>query len=84
MARPQRPNLTEAAILTETTSERPASHAVKARRVHQEIRTLPVTLPAPRRTDRTLPDVEITALQPAQDTELGFRIAQAVEHRHPQ
>jgi len=38
------------------------SHDCKARTVHQQIRTVRVTLPAPRRPDRTLPDVQITAI----------------------
>jgi hypothetical protein len=57
-----RQHLGETAVLTKTTFERPASHGCKARTVHQEIRTVRVTLPAPRRPDRTLPEVEITAL----------------------
>lgn len=57
-----RQHLAEAPVLTETTFERPASHGVKARKVHQQIRTVRVTLPAPRRPDRILPDVEITAI----------------------
>jgi hypothetical protein len=57
-----RQHLAEAPALTETTFERPASHGVKARTVHQQIRTVRVTLPAPRRPDRILPDVDITAI----------------------
>ena len=57
-----RQHLDEAAVLTDTTCERPASHGAKARTVHQQIRIVRVTLPAPRRPDRTLPEVEITAL----------------------
>ncbi|WP_295580051.1 IS4 family transposase [uncultured Lamprocystis sp.] len=37
-------------------------HGVTACTVHQELRAVRVTLPAPRRPDRTLPAVEITAL----------------------
>jgi hypothetical protein len=57
-----RQHIEEAAVLTETTFERPARHGGKARTVHQEIRTVRVTLPAPYRPDRTLPAVEITAI----------------------
>ena len=57
-----RQQVAEAPILTATTFERPASHGCKARTVHQEIRTVRVTLPAPRRPDRTLPPVTITAI----------------------
>jgi len=57
-----RQHLGETAVLTETTFERPASHGGKARTVHQEIRAVRGTLPGPRRPDRTLPAVEITAL----------------------
>ena len=42
-----RQHLGETAVLTETTFERPASHGGKARTVHQEIRAVRVTLPAP-------------------------------------
>lgn len=52
----------EAPVLTATTFERPASHGVTARTVHQELRAVRVTLPAPRRPDRTLPAVDITVL----------------------
>jgi hypothetical protein len=57
-----RQHLAAAPVLTETTFERPASHGVKARVVHQQIKVLRLTLPAPRRPDRKLPDVEVTAL----------------------
>ncbi len=57
-----RQHLDEAPVLTETTFERPANHGGKARTVHQQIRTVRVTLPAPYRPDRTLPEVEITAI----------------------
>jgi hypothetical protein len=60
--RTMRQHLAEAPILTQTTFERPATHGVKARPVHQQIRALRITLPAPDRPDRTLPDVEVTAL----------------------
>jgi hypothetical protein len=57
-----RQHLAEAPVLTETTFERPATHGSKARVVQQQIKVLRVTLPAPSRPDRTLPDVEVTAL----------------------
>ena len=57
-----RQHLAAAPLLAATTFERPASHGVTARTVHQELRAVRVTLPAPRRPDRTLPAVEITAL----------------------
>lgn len=57
-----RQHLAAAPVLTETTFERPASHGVKARVVHQQIKALRLNLPAPRRPDRQLPDVEVTAL----------------------
>ncbi len=57
-----RQHLAEAPVLTETTFERPPRHGAKARPVHQQIRVLRLTLPAPRRPDRTLPEVEVTAL----------------------
>ena len=57
-----REHLAAAAVLTETTFERPASHGVKARVVHQQIKALRLTLPAPRRPDRKLPEVTITAI----------------------
>jgi len=57
-----RQHLAAAPVLTETTFERPASHGCKARTVHQQIHTVRVTLPAPRRPDRTLPEVAITAI----------------------
>ena len=57
-----RQRVAEAPVLTETTFERPANHGVKARRVHQQIRVVRLTLPAPKRPDRQLPDVDVTAL----------------------
>jgi hypothetical protein len=57
-----RQHLAAAPVLAETTFERPAGHGVKARVVRQQIKALRLTLPAPRRPDRKLPDVEITAL----------------------
>jgi hypothetical protein len=57
-----RQHLAEAPVLTETSFKRPASHGAKARVVHQQIKVLRVTFPAPKRPDRTLPDVEVTAI----------------------
>jgi hypothetical protein len=57
-----RRHLTDAPVLAETTFERPATHGCKARTVHQQIQVVRVTLPAPHRPDRTLPDVEVTAI----------------------
>ena len=57
-----RQHVAEAPVLAATTFERPASHGCKARTVHQELRAVRITLPAPRRPDRTLPAVDITAL----------------------
>ncbi|AUB80004.1 IS4 family transposase [Candidatus Thiodictyon syntrophicum] len=57
-----RQQVAEAPVLAATTFERPASHGCTARTVHQELRAVRITLPAPRRPDRTLPAVEITAL----------------------
>ncbi len=57
-----RQHLADAPTLTETAFERPASHGIKARVVQQQIKAIRVTLPAPRRPDRVLPDVEVTAI----------------------
>jgi hypothetical protein len=57
-----RRHLADAPVLAETTFERPATHGCKARTVHQQIQVVRVTLPAPHRPDRTLPDVEVTAI----------------------
>ena len=54
--------LDAAAVLTEITFERPATKGAKARQVTQEIKVVRVTLKAPWRPDRTLPDVTVTAL----------------------
>jgi hypothetical protein len=51
-----------AAVLTEITFERPASNGRRARSVHQQIKVVRVTLKAPSRPDRTLPEVTVTAL----------------------
>ncbi len=57
-----RQHLADAPVLAETTFERPATHGLKARVVQQQIKAIRVTLPAPHRPDRTLPDVEVTAI----------------------
>ncbi|WPL14288.1 IS4 family transposase [Thiorhodovibrio litoralis] len=54
--------LDAAPVLTEITFERPATKGAKARQVTQEIKVVRVTLKAPWRPDRTLPDVTVTAL----------------------
>jgi hypothetical protein len=51
-----------AAVLTEITFDRPASNGRRARTVHQQIKVVRVTLKAPSRADRTLPDITVTAL----------------------
>ncbi len=57
-----RQHLAEAPVLTEITFERPAGHGTKARVVQQQIKSVRITLPSPRRPDRKLPDVEVTAI----------------------
>lgn len=54
--------LDAASVLTEITFERPATNGAKARQVTQQIKVVRVTLKAPRRPDRTLPNVTVTAL----------------------
>jgi hypothetical protein len=51
-----------APVLTEITFERPPAKGRRARTVHQQIKVVRVTLKAPARPDRTLPDVSVTAL----------------------
>jgi hypothetical protein len=51
-----------APVLTEITFDRPASNGRSARSVHQQIKVVRVTLQAPSRPDRTLPEVTVTAL----------------------
>ncbi|MCP4737060.1 MAG: IS4 family transposase, partial [Bosea sp.] len=51
-----------APVLTEITFDRPASNGRRARTVHQHIKVVRVTLKAPLRPDRTLPDITVTAL----------------------
>jgi hypothetical protein len=57
-----RPVLDAAPVLTEVTFDRPASNGRFARAVHQHIQAVRVTLKAPSRPDRILPDVTVTAL----------------------
>jgi hypothetical protein len=54
--------LDAAPVLTEITFERPAAKGRPARTVHQQIKVVRVTLKAPARPDRTLPEVTVTAL----------------------
>jgi hypothetical protein len=54
--------LDTAPVLTETTFDRPASNGRPARTVEQQIKVVRVTLEAPSRPDRALPDVTVTAL----------------------
>ena len=51
-----------APVLTDITFERPASNGRRARTVHQQIKVVRVTLKAPSRPDRNLPEVSVTAL----------------------
>jgi len=51
-----------APVLTDITFERPASNGRRARTVHQQIKVIRVTLKAPSRPDRNLPEVSVTAL----------------------
>jgi len=51
-----------APVLTEVTFDRPASNGRPARTVNQHIKAVRVTLKAPSRPDRTLPDVTVTVL----------------------
>jgi len=54
--------LDAAPVLTEITFDRPPSNGRRARTVHQQIKVVRVTLKAPSRPDRILPDVTVTAL----------------------
>lgn len=54
--------LDEAVVLAETTFDQPGGSGRTARTVHQQIKTVRVTLKAPHRPDRKLPDVEVTAI----------------------
>jgi len=57
-----RERLAKAPVLTETSFDQPGSNGRTARTVHQQIKVVRLTLPAPYRRDRKLPDVEITAM----------------------
>ena len=57
-----RPRLAEAPVLAEMSFDQPGSNGRTARTVHQQLKTVRVTLKAPYRPDRQLPDVEVTAL----------------------
>ena len=57
-----RRSLAEAPVLAEITFEQPGGNGRTARTVHQEIKVVRVTLKAPYRPDRVLPDTEVTAL----------------------
>ena len=49
-------------MLTEMSFEQPGGNGRTARTVHQQIKTVRVTLKAPSRPDRVLPDTEVTAI----------------------
>jgi hypothetical protein len=51
-----------APVLAEITFDKPASKGQPARTVHQHIKVVRVTLKAPSRPDRTLPDITVTAM----------------------
>lgn len=57
-----RQRLAKAPVLTETRFEQPGSNKRTARTVHQQIQAVRLTLPAPKRPDRRLAEVEITAI----------------------
>jgi hypothetical protein len=52
----------DAPVLAESEFELPATAKREARRVQQELRVAEVTLKAPHRSDRTLPDITVTAV----------------------
>jgi hypothetical protein len=54
--------LAAAPVLAEITFARPAAKGRRARPVHQPIKTVRVTLKAPSRPDRALPEVTVTTL----------------------
>ena len=54
--------LAAAPVLTEITFKRPAASGRPARSVTQQLKAVRVTLKAPARPDRTLPEVSVTAL----------------------
>jgi hypothetical protein len=57
-----RQRLAKAPVLTNTSFEQPGGNGRTARTVHQQIKAVRLTLPAPYRRDRTLAEVEITAI----------------------
>jgi hypothetical protein len=57
-----RQNLAKAPVLAETTFKQPGGNGRTARTVSQQLKTVRVTLKAPERPDRVLPDVEVTAI----------------------
>jgi hypothetical protein len=57
-----RQRLAKAPVLTETRFEQPGGNGRTARTVHQQIKAVRLRLPAPKRPDRTLAEVEITAI----------------------
>jgi hypothetical protein len=57
-----RQRLAKAPVLTEMRFDQPGGTGRTARTVHQQLKAVRVTLPAPYRPDRRLPDVEVTAL----------------------
>jgi hypothetical protein len=61
-ARTLRQRLAKAPVLTETGFDQPATNGRTARPVHRQIKVARLTLPAPYRPDRKLPDVQITAI----------------------
>ena len=54
--------LAKAPVLAETSFDQPGGNGRTARTVHQQIQAVRVTLPAPYRPDRVLPEVEVTAI----------------------
>ena len=57
-----RQRLATAPVLTETRFKQPGGNGRSARTVHQQIKAVRLRLPAPKRPDRTLAEVEITAI----------------------
>ncbi|MCP3911319.1 MAG: IS4 family transposase, partial [Actinomycetia bacterium] len=57
-----RQSLAEAPVLTEMSFDQPGGNGRTARTVHQELKVVCVTLKAPYRPDRVLPDFEVTAI----------------------
>jgi hypothetical protein len=57
-----RQRLAEVPVLAELSFDQPGGNGRTARTVHQELKVVRVTLKAPARPDRQLPDVEVTAI----------------------